>query len=368
MSFASEAALAEAVRSASAPFSVQGNGSSGLVSDHPVLSAKGLSGVTLYEPGALTLVAKAGTPLSEVNATLEAEQQRLAFEPMDLRGIMGTEPEATIGGVVASNLSGPRRLAVGACRDFALGVRFVDGAGRVIKNGGRVMKNVTGYDLVKLMAGSHGTLGVLTEVSLKVLPTPETSATLILQGLDDQAAVAAMSAALGSPYEITGAAHAPVGPDGEAVTLLRLEGFDASVAYRLQALQDYLALPCAQRFETDPNTSADLWRWVRDAGPMQDQDGHVWKLSVKPSDAPDLVARVAPQAALYDWGGGLIWLRCAADVDVRAHMGGIGGHATLIRGAGLARFHPEAAGVAHLSIGLRAKFDPKGLLNPGLMG
>ncbi len=360
----SEEALAEAVKSASGPFAVRGNGSAGVVSDHPVLTAKGLTGVSLYEPGALTLVVKAGTPVSEVETVLAAENQRLAFEPMNLRGIMGGTEEGTIGGVVASNRSGPRRLAVGACRDFALGVRFVDGMGRIIKNGGRVMKNVTGYDLVKLMAGSHGTLGVLTEVSLKVLPMPETSATLTLHGLSDAQAVAAMSKALGSPYEVTGAAHAPVGPDGSAVTVLRLEGFEESVSYRAAALQGFLGLRCAQQIEAD----AAIWEWVRDAQPMHYPEGNVWRLSVKPSDAPDVVARVPAQAALYDWGGGLIWLRCAEDVDVRAHMAGVDGHATLVRGASFARFHPQSAGVAALSKGLRLKFDPKGLLNPGLMG
>ncbi len=158
-----------------------------------VVQTGGLSGISLYEPGALTLVVKAGTPLAEIEAALEAEGQRLPFEPMDHRGLLGTDGTPTIGGVVASNASGPRRIQVGACRDFMLGVRFVDGQGTVIKNGGRVMKNVTGYDLVKLLCGSWGTLGVLSEVSLKVLPKPGSAATLTLHGLDVAQAVAAMS-------------------------------------------------------------------------------------------------------------------------------------------------------------------------------
>ena len=177
-----------------------------------VLSLNAISGVTLYEPGALTLVVKAGTPLAEVEAVLAAEKQRLAFEPTDHRALYGSDGEPTVGGMVAANVSGPRRIQAGACRDYMVGVQFVDGHGRLIRNGGRVMKNVTGYDLVKLMAGSHGTLGVLTEVAFKVLPAPEHSATIRVRGLDARAAVDAMTAALCSPFEVNGVAHLPA-PD-----------------------------------------------------------------------------------------------------------------------------------------------------------
>ena len=201
-----EAELAEMVTGLTEPVRVLGGGTRGIAGPQAALVTTGLTGVTLYEPGALTLVARAGTPLAEVEAALDAEGQRLAFEPMDHRGLLETGGEPTIGGVVAANVSGPRRVQAGACRDFALGVRFVDGRGQVLKNGGRVMKNVTGYDLVKLMAGSWGTLGVLTEVSLKVLPKAETTETISVQVPDAGTAIRVLSAGLGSPYEVTAAA------------------------------------------------------------------------------------------------------------------------------------------------------------------
>ena len=360
----SEGELAETIRAASAPFRIEGGGTRpvGLTGAETVLSTRGLGGITLYEPGALTIVAQAGTPVAEIEAALSAENQRLAFEPMDHRALLGTEGEPTIGGIVAANVSGPRRVSVGACRDFALGVRFVDGAGNVVKNGGRVMKNVTGYDLVKLMCGAHGTLGVLTEVSLKVLPRPDTAATLSFTGLSTADAVALMSAALGSPFEVTGAAHLP----GEA-TLLRVEGFEASVRYRAGRLRDALTRFGAAEIGDDIDWSA-IGNVAALAGGIED----VWRISVKPSDAP-LVADRLPEARLrLDWGGGLIWAAVEPGTDLRAKMAGLPGHATLVRGdvetkRRLGVFHPEPPALADLARGLRARFDPKGLLNPGLM-
>ncbi|MFT4961544.1 MAG: glycolate oxidase FAD binding subunit, partial [Paracoccaceae bacterium] len=209
MNPSSEAELAEMVAAATGALAIQGGGTRGVSVPGTVLSLAGLSGVDLYEPGSLTIVAGAGTPLAAIEAVLSEQNQRLAFEPMDHRGLMGTTGEPTIGGVVAANVSGPRRIQAGACRDFLLGVRFVDGAGVAIKNGGRVMKNVTGYDLVKLLAGSWGTLGVLSQVSLKVLPVSETQMTLMIRDVDVQGAVATMSRALGSPFEVSGAAFCP---------------------------------------------------------------------------------------------------------------------------------------------------------------
>ena len=363
-----EAAIAAFVAEASGPLRVVGGGTRGFAGEGEVLSVAKLSGVTLYEPGALTMVAQAGTPVAEIEAALEKENQRLAFEPMDHRGLLGGDGTPTIGGVFAGNVSGPRRLSVGAARDFLLGVRFVDGAGTVVKNGGRVMKNVTGYDLVKLMAGSFGTLGVLTEVSFKVLPKPETQASLVLHGLDEAAAVAAMSKAMGSPYEVSGAAH-----DGAAgQTVLRLEGFAESVAYRLGQLKALLGSDVAEMSEMAAEASAAFWAAQRDVTGWAGSAGDVWRVSCKPSDAPGLAEKSGAEARLFDWAGGLIWLRVAPGTDLRTRLGAFDGHATLIRAdaatkARLGQFQPEAPGVAKLSAGLRARFDPRGVFNPNLM-
>ncbi|MCB1390533.1 MAG: FAD-binding protein [Rhodobacteraceae bacterium] len=364
---ADEAELAATIRDAPAPLAIRGGGTRPVGRPLPgaLLETGALSGITLYEPGALTLVAKAGTPLAKVEAALAAENQRLPFEPMDHRGLLGTKGEPTLGGMVAANASGPRRVQAGACRDSLIGVRFVDGTGTVVKNGGRVMKNVTGYDLVKLMAGSWGTLGVLSEVSFKLLPAPESAATILWQGLDSASAVRLMAEALRTPWEVNAAAHLP-----DQRTLLRVEGFAHSVAYRADELAKALA-PYGRSVTLGRDETTALWREVRDVAPFHAQDGDVWRLSVKPTEAAALAARAGGEA-LYDWGGGLVWLRVAEGTDLRARIGAFAGHATLIR-AGIetrrliAPFQPEAPAVAALSRGLRARFDPRGILNPGLM-
>jgi len=365
----SEADVATFVAGAKGPLAIRGGGTRSVgrpvVGD--VLDVSGLSGVTLYEPGALTIVAQAGTPVSEIEATLAAENQRLAFEPYDLTAMLGTSGASTIGGVIATNASGPRRIQAGAARDFALGVRFVDGTGNIVKNGGRVMKNVTGYDLVKLMSGSWGTLGVLTEVSLKVLPAVEAVTTLVIKDIDAPQAVAAMSAALGSPYEVSGAAWI-----GGAVWL-RLEGFAMSVDYRATSLCDLL-----RPFGEISRDDAADWASVRDAAPLHPH-ATVWRISVKPSDGPAVIAALPEGTdAILDWGGGLVWAGHAAG-DAKTHVAlqsavaAFGGHATLIKApepmrAAVSVFQPETAGVAAISDALRARFDPRGILNPGLMG
>jgi glycolate oxidase FAD binding subunit len=382
-----EADLAEMIRAAYGPLRIVGGGTRaiGRMDGPEALETSGLAGISLYEPGSLTMVAKAGTPLVEIEAVLAAENQRLAFEPPDMRGLLGRQGTSTIGGVVAANASGPRRVQVGACRDHVLGVRFVDGSGTVIKNGGRVMKNVTGYDLVKLLAGSHGTLGVLSEVSFKVLPCPETEATVVIHDQNAAEAVSAMSQALGSPFEVSGAAHGPAGGSAGAAgeqgkTHLRVEGFAASVAYRCQRLVALLAAFGEVTVEADAGRSAMIWQSIRDVSAFGDANAVV-RLSLKPSDFPALIAGdlaetpAAGHRFLLDWGGGLAWL--AADAERvagflqrhQARCAQVGGHATLIKGdVEGPYFQPESAGIAALTAGLRAKFDPRGLLNPRLMG
>ncbi len=359
---ASEAELSETIRGATGPLRVVGGGTRGPGNLPGVaLETGGLAGVRLYEPGALTLVAGAGTPLAEVEALLAGERQRLAFEVPDLRQLLGREGVSTLGGVAAANAGGPRRVQAGAARDSLIGLRFVDGAGHVVKNGGRVMKNVTGYDLVKLLAGSHGTLGVITEVSLKLQAMPEAETTLIAEGLDDATALTRLRAALGTPYDVSGAAH--IG----GRTLLRIEGLEGSVAYRAGALR--MALGGDWTLASGAESAA-LWRQVRDVAPFAAAAGAVWRLVVRPSAAAGIVAALPGARAVYDWGGGLIWLLTEAGADVRAAVAGHG-HAMLIRplpGMTVPVFPAEAPAVAALSRGLRAKFDPRGILNAGVMG
>lgn len=346
--------------------------------DEATLSAAGLTGITLYEPAELVIAARAGTPLAEVEARLAEGGQMLPFEPMDHRALLGTTGEPTIGAIAAGNISGPRRIAGGAARDSLIGVRFVNGRGEAVKSGGRVMKNVTGLDLVKLMAGSWGTLGFLTEVTFKVLPVPERTATLVLAGLDDARAVEAMSLALGSPFEITGAAHLPEGIDGPARTLLRIEGFSASVDYRLGQLTRLLrGFGAPDTSEGEP--AAGLWRRVRDVLPFAGGDEAVWRLSTAPGRGPAVTAAVAaarPARFFYDWGGGLVWLATPATgdagaADIRAALGGAG-HATLVRAPDSVRaavpvFEPLSEPLMRITAGLKAAHDPAGLFNPGQM-
>jgi glycolate oxidase FAD binding subunit len=324
-----------------------------------VLETGGLSGVELYEPGALTLVARAGTPLAEVEHVLAAERQRLAFEPPDLRALLGRDGVSTLGGVLAANASGPRRVQSGAARDAALGVRFVDGSGAVVKNGGRVMKNVTGYDLVKLLAGSRGVLGILTEASFKVQAQPEVEATLVVEGLGDEAGLASLRAALGSPFDISGAAR------HSGRSLVRVEGLAGSVAYRVGRLA---ALVGGDVTVVEGEESARMWRAVRDVAPFAGKPGDVWRVACLPTAAAEIVAR-AEAEAIWDWGGGLIWLLAepGRGADIAASVAGRG-HVTLVRGQGGPVFPPEPPEVMALVSGLKAKFDPKGLFNRGMMG
>jgi glycolate oxidase FAD binding subunit len=385
------AAMIRDARTARRAIMIEGGGTrSGLgrpVEADRVMSTRGLAGITLHEPAELVVSARAGTPLAEIEDVLAKHKQRLAFEPMDHRALFGTQGAPTIGAVAACNISGPRRIQLGAARDHLIGVRLVNGFGEIVKSGGRVKKNVTGLDLVKLGCGAYGTLGVLTEVTFKLLPEPETTATLALHGLDDGKAIAALSAGLTSPFQITGAAHLPAGIEtssSDALSLLRIEGAAVSVDYRAGALAKLLA-PFGAAEILAPERAAKLWQAVRDVLPLAEpRDAAIWRLSVTPSRGAGVVAAVKQRLAgraFYDWGGGLIWFSVAADGDAGAQAvrdalaeagGSDGGHATLIRAPDDIRerinvFQPLAAPLMQISEGIKASFDPDHIVNPGRM-
>ena len=342
-----------------------------------ILDLSGISGIVDYAPEELVVTLRAGTPMREVEALLAQRNQMLAFEPPDLGRLLGREAgQGTLVGAVMGNLAGPRRISAGAARDHLLGFSGVNGRGEAFKSGGKVMKNVTGYDLSKLLAGSWGTLAVLDEVSVKVLPAPDQTRTLVLLGLSDEAAVKAMCAAMGSPHEVSGAAQV----DGR--TALRLEGVAPSVEARLKGLRELFA-GVANLAELGTLESRAFWRDVRDLTPLLNTgDDVVWKISCPPSEGPGIVGRVKAQRpsakAFYDWSGGLIWLALASNADadhvlVRAALGPTGGHAILVRAPETVRasvpvFQPQLPALAALAARVKESFDPKSLFNPGRMG
>src|SRR6266849_3474999 len=355
------------------------------------LDLSGLSGVTLYEPEELVLSAKAGTPLAEIEELVASRGQELAFEPMDYGPVLGRSMgRGTLGGALATNLSGPRRIKAGAARDHFLGVSAVSGRAEVFKSGGRVVKNVTGYDLCKLLAGSWGTLAAMTDVTLKTLPRPETEQTVMVFGLDDAAAARAMCAALGAPVDVSGAAHVPAGVaarlvagEARAVTALRLEGVAPSVAHRIGALET-LMKPFGASIAVGPIASRTLWKEIRDVTPFATSgasgDRHVWRVSTAPLRGHDIAAAIrkgADAEILYDWGGGLVWAALAPTDDagaklVRGAVAAAGGHATLVRApaalrASVAPFGAEADALAALTRRVKESFDPQGVLGPGRM-
>ena len=382
------AAVAEAARIRE-PLLIQGNGTkAGML--RPVqaartLSVAGLSGINLYAPKELIISAWSGTPLPEIEATLTEAGQHLIAEPPDLSVLLRANGKPqTLGGVVATNLSGPRRVAWGAVRDHVMGVRAVTGRAEVIRSGGRVLKNVTGLDLCKLLTGSHGTLGVITEVTLKVLPAPEATGTLVLPDLDATAGVAILSAALGSPFGVSGATWLPadtvVRVSGlEAVrgsaTLIRIEDFSPSVTYRIGRLKDQFAVSGTLTLDTAASRAA--WKDVRDARPLiAGETDAVWRVSVRPSSGPSVLAALRPAGVTgyLDWGGGLVWLAgppdAATHAAVEAAANAAGGNWTLMRAPdtlrGAVRVVPdEAAPLARITRQVKVAMDPAGILNPG---
>lgn len=381
-----EEGFAVAIRAAAAarePLAIEGLGSkSGFLRPIQVadtLSTRNFSGIPLHAPKELIVTVRAGTTLAALEAKLAEAGQHLIAEPPHY-GFLDARAQ-TVGGIVATNQSGPRRVAWGAMRDHVLGIRAVTGRGELIRSGGRVLKNVTGLDLCKLFAGSYGTLGVMTEVTLKVLPAPEATGTVLLRGLDPHDAVEALSAALGSPYSVSGAAYLPqeaamaLGFE-RPVTIARIEDFAESVTYRLDRLCALLhRFGIVEKLATE--ASRTLWRAVRDgeALPVQPADA-IWRVSVQPSYGPS-VLRKAQDAGMFgylDWGGGLVFLTGPATVEAHAAVMAAARRAKgtwwlmrapepLRRSVDVAPPEPEA--LAAIRRRVVASFDPAGILNPG---
>ena len=359
---------------------VDGNGSKAgfgrpVEAEHRLETA-GLTGVDMYEPEELVMSAGAGTPLTEIEATLAKGGQQLAFEPADYGAILGGTPGAqTIGGVFACNLAGPRRLMAGAARDHLLGLNVVTGHGQVVKTGGRVVKNVTGYDLCKLIAGSFGTLAVMSHVTFKVLPAAEDETTVVLAGADVVDLLGRLRRATGTPFEVSGAALLPaasahrsaveaVSAAGRAVACLRVEGAKPSVAYRADRLEQVVVGDGVEAARLGADDSRRLWQEIRDVALLDGAAPTRWRLSVPPTDAAALAAGLEGEW-FADWAGGLIW-----------HAGGTmrpalpsGGHATLVKAPPDLRqgdvFEPQPAPLRALTKRVKDSFDPKHVLNPG---
>ena len=357
-----------------------------------LLDVSALSGIIDYEAAELVLTARPATPLAVIERELAAKRQMLAFEPPDWRALLGSSGEPTLGGALACNLAGPRRVRGGAPRDYFLGFAAVNGFGDLWKAGGKVVKNVTGYDLMKLQAGAFGTLSVLTEATVKVMPRPETERTILLHALSDEVAVQTMSRALNTPFEVSAAAHLPlaaarrskIGEAGRgrgAVTAVRLEGPRPSVAYRALAIEEIFG----RGSHVEDAASAQFWKEVGDVRPLLPEGAWiVWRLCPTPSLAADPVAEIRasfPSAeAFFDWGGGLVWLsldkdEAGPDAGARAVRDAVrraGGHATLIVAPEATRektpvFEPLDGALAALTARIKTNFDPKGVLNPGRM-
>ncbi len=391
------------------------------------LDMSGLSGIQLYQPEELVMTAAAGTPLIEIATALASHHQYLAFEPPDWGPLFGAEPQSgSIAGAFASNLSGPRRFQAGAARDHLLGFRAVNGRGELFRSGGRVIKNVSGYDLSKLLCGSFGTLAVLAETTFKVMPQPRGECSLLLPGLSPPAASSAMTALLAAPLPVTGLSYLPAlashSGNHQSAPLKIMDEGSSWLMIRLQALEPILDDYCRDvkaiiadavgknkvAAFLDQDESRLLWRWVGNAtvfaspGPKSSSkpsssqgdteafsDGDIlWRLHIPPADWPMVIDRLAagrPIDYLCDWGGGLLWvapedsLALAADGGaawIRQAVAGDdaaqSGHALLFRGPESVRtrgavFHPQSEPLAALTGRIKKAFDPASILNPGRM-
>ena len=388
-------AVAEAL-AAEEPLELLGGGSKRALG-HPVQAAhtldlSRLSGIRDYAPSELVLTAGAATPLAEIEGALTEHGQMLAFEPPGWGGLLGVEDAApTLGGVLACNLSGPRRIKAGAARDHFLGFRAVSGRSEIFKGGGKVVKNVTGYDLPKLMAGSYGTLAALEEVTVKLLPQPEIVETVLVAGIAPEPAGHLMAAALGSPHEVSGAAYLPPGtamplalPVRPGTVALRIEGPAPSVAFRRDALTGENK-DSGGASTLDASESIAFWRAIGEVAPLSALgERAVWHLSVAPARGAVLgeaLARSLDAVWYADWGGGLLWLAVADQRDagaaairaaIRGEDGQGTGHATLVKASPALRrsvpvFEPQPPSLAALSRRVKDAFDPRHILNPGRM-
>jgi glycolate oxidase FAD binding subunit len=405
---ATAAEVEEAVAAAVAErrgLEIRGGGSKRLlrmpVESAALLDMRAVAGITDYDPDELVLTARAGTPLVEIEAALGERQQMLAFEPFDHGPLFGAAPgHTTLGGIIAGNVSGSRRLSIGAARDHILGFTAVSGRGEALKGGGAVVKNVTGFDLPKLVAGSWGTLVVLITITMRVLPRPRTETTVLFRGLSDQAANRLMSVALALPAAVSAAAHVPYSAAREAsraTTALRLEGFGPSVDARCRELLRALA-PMGAGEPVTAEESGAFWRSVRTLDALPREAHVLWRISVPPALGWRVGELLASNEVhyVYDWAGGLVWaavpvtaLRGSGARDNGTQVGGaqadgariraiarsLGGHAVLVRAppalresllAGTPALADVDQGLRVLHQRLKAAFDPHGILNPGI--
>lgn len=370
--------VVEAIRDATAPLMIEGRGTKQnlgrTVAADAVLRLSGLTGITMYEPDEMVFTARAGTPLAEIEEALAAKGQCLGFEPGDIGKLWSAELGPSIGGVIAAGVAGPRRFAAGAARDHLLGFTAVNGSGEPFKAGGRVVKNVTGYDLPKLAAGSFGTLFAMTELTLRAIPRGDTTV-LAVQNQDPADALQMMRAIARSPFEPTGLVHFPAGAAANvavprAVTLIRLEGQSEGVAARAAELTRTIA-PRARALENE--IGRKLFRDAAEIHPLFDPATTLWRLSVPPTEAHNALARLNPTSWFADAAGGILWLAFTESPHatvIHAAAREVFGHATLFRkGAGVTDdvFPPLDAATLALTARIKRAFDPARTLNPGRM-
>ena len=339
------------------------------------LSLAEMSGIVDYEPEELVLVVRSGTRLDEINALLEQHNQMLAFEPADYSGLLSSDHSGTIGGVIATNISGSRRISAGAARDYLLGFDAISGRCDQFKSGSRVMKNVTGYDLSKLMCGSYGRLAVLSELTLKVLPSPQTVQTICVTTDSLANAQAIVSKAFRSSVEPSGGAILPEAE--QFASYVRIEGVAVSVADRVAALKNILEDDGSITL-LDADESHRLWQNITNVEQFAPVSGQVWKLSIVPSNLAQIMAELSRQSEMSyfaDWAGGLVWLNThdpEAGSFIRTIIAGNGGgYAHLVRGDAsdaISRFQPQPEQLSNLQARIKTAFDPLHILNRDIMG